>query len=116
MSIWKSNRPVPAALPKAAQPQTDRSDRTDTLVRQIAGRASGLGREVADIAGVIEDTVNLGDSQAKVFEQLRDEVARMVEANGRIDEVARGGGQPSPSRAAAARARQCAAAARAGSA
>ena len=90
MHIWKANKLVPAALPEAVEQEADRSARTDTFVREIAGRASGLGREVADIAGVIEDTVSLGDSQAKVFEQLRDEVARMVEANGRIDEVARG--------------------------
>jgi methyl-accepting chemotaxis protein len=90
MSIRKPNKSPPAASPQPAAPQNDRSARTDPFVREIAGRASGLGREVADIAGVIEDTVTLGDSQAKVFEQLRDEVARMVEANGRIDEVARG--------------------------
>jgi len=90
MRIWKANKLVPAASPQAVQPDGGRSAHTDRFVREMALRASGLGKEVADIAGVIEDTVHLGDAQAKVFEQLRGEVARMVEANDRIDQVARG--------------------------
>jgi methyl-accepting chemotaxis protein len=90
MRIWKAGKLGLVAPSPAADSEPKRAAATDAFVREMAGRASGLGREVADIAGVIDDTVRLGDAQAKVFEQLRGEVARMVEANGRIDDVARG--------------------------
>ncbi|MBI3529228.1 MAG: chemotaxis protein [Betaproteobacteria bacterium] len=70
------------------------------FVHELATRVSGLGREAADIAGSLDDAVQLGTNQAKAFTGLREEVGRMVDSNlgiesavehaGKISAAARG--------------------------
>jgi methyl-accepting chemotaxis protein len=58
------------------------------LVRNLAARASGLGREAADIAAVIEDLAALSKQQAETFEELQSRTSLMGRANVQIQQSA----------------------------
>lgn len=51
------------------------------FTRELALSAGDLGRGVAEIAGVIEDTASLGEKQAKAFASVRQNVAEVVSSN-----------------------------------
>lgn len=70
------------------------------VIRDLATRASEMGREAAELYGTLEDLHKVGAEQARAFAALLAEARRMGEANLAIAQAANGGS------AAAARARQ----------
>lgn len=69
------------------------------VIRDLAARASEMGREAAELYGTLEDLHRIGAEQAHAFAQLLEEARRMGEANLAIARAADAG------RAAATRAR-----------
>ena len=57
-------------------------------VRELALRASGLGKEAADIAGVIEDLAAFSKRQAETFAQLQSQTTLMGSSNAQIQQSA----------------------------
>ena len=62
------------------------------VVAETARAASTLGHEMADIAGTIEDTMQLAKSQSSHFAGVGSDVAEMVRANESIRDEARATG------------------------
>jgi methyl-accepting chemotaxis protein len=51
------------------------------LVKDLAGRAGGMGKEAAELHGTLEDVNKVAQQQAQAFAQLANEVQQMVAAN-----------------------------------
>ena len=51
------------------------------LVKDLAGRAAGMGKEAAELYGTLEDASKIAQLQAQAFAQVAGEVQQMVEAN-----------------------------------
>ncbi|HEV7135360.1 MAG TPA: methyl-accepting chemotaxis protein [Steroidobacteraceae bacterium] len=66
-----------------------KSDQSDGLVRELAGRLGSLGVEVADIAGHLEDLAARVSGQAAQFEELHQATETMVSGNREIDRASR---------------------------
>lgn len=52
-----------------------------SMVKNLAGRASGMGKEAAELYGTLEDVNRIAKQQAQAFTQVAAEVQQMVEAN-----------------------------------
>lgn len=59
----------------------------ERVVGGIAQRASGIGKESADLNGLIDDLAAMGGKQANTFKALADEIGAMVKANHEIEAV-----------------------------
>jgi methyl-accepting chemotaxis protein len=53
----------------------------DVVVRDLATQATGLGREAADLCGVLDDVRNVAHREVDAFKSLSVEVGGMVDAN-----------------------------------
>jgi methyl-accepting chemotaxis protein len=51
------------------------------LVKDLAGRSAGLGKEAAELYGTLEDVSKVAQQQAAAFNKLAAEVQQMVQAN-----------------------------------
>jgi methyl-accepting chemotaxis protein len=59
----------------------------EKIVGGIAHQASGLGKEAADLSGLIDDLATMSSAQSETFKALAREVEAMVQANRSIGEV-----------------------------
>jgi methyl-accepting chemotaxis protein len=59
----------------------------ERVVSGIAHRASGIGKESADLNGLIDDLAAMSGKQADTFKALADEIGAMVKANHEIEAV-----------------------------
>jgi len=59
----------------------------ERVVGGIAQRASGIGKESADLNGLIDDLAAMSGKQADTFKALADEIGAMVKANHEIEAV-----------------------------
>jgi methyl-accepting chemotaxis protein len=77
----------PAAGAAAAANEAANAASLDTgpdygaMVSHIATRASGIGRESAELLGTLEDVSKVAQQQAQAFDQVAAHVQKMVEAN-----------------------------------
>jgi methyl-accepting chemotaxis protein len=53
----------------------------NAIVKDLAVRASGMGKEAAELYGTLEDVSKIAQQQARSFTQVASEVQQMVEAN-----------------------------------
>lgn len=60
------------------------------VVGKIAHQAAGLGKESADLNGVIDDLAGMSTKQAQTFKNLAHEIEAMVEANRTISQATQG--------------------------
>lgn len=76
---------------KAAQEPDVRKEAPEVdlerVVGSIAQRAAGIGRESADLNGLIDDLAAMSGQQADTFKALAQEIDAMVRANNEIEEV-----------------------------
>jgi methyl-accepting chemotaxis protein len=52
-----------------------------TMVKDLAGRAAGIGKEAAELYGTLEDVNKTAQQQSQAFTKVAAEVQQMVEAN-----------------------------------
>ena len=83
-------RQVPAA-PAAAPGRLESAgeDRLRAAVQAIAGRAATMGREAAEVRGVIEDTTQAARRSAEAVSALARQVAQITQSQQAIGEVTR---------------------------
>lgn len=94
-------RPAAAPAVAAASDSTEASrERLQQAVQGIAGHASSMGREAAEVRGVIEDTTKAAHRSAEAVSALARQVAQITEAQQGIVAMTQG------SHAAVARARE----------
>ncbi|MCO5099816.1 MAG: methyl-accepting chemotaxis protein [Burkholderiaceae bacterium] len=67
--------------------------RTSAVFEDIARRASGLGREAAEVNGVLEEVSASALAQAGTLDAAMQSIATMVDSNRRIGEATRAGQQ-----------------------
>jgi len=60
--------------------------RADQLVVQIAGHASMLGREAAEVRGAIDDSARIATAQAQALHALADHTHEITQAQARIEQ------------------------------
>ncbi|RZI41948.1 chemotaxis protein [Herbaspirillum sp. HC18] len=77
--------PAPQEKENIKQPAVD----LEGMVGGFAQRASGLGKESADLNGLIDDLAAMSSQQAATFETLAEEIDAMVRANQLIGEETR---------------------------
>jgi methyl-accepting chemotaxis protein len=70
-------RKEPARAEDATAPTADNAK----IVRELAQRASGMGKEAAELFGVLEDLTGVARRQSDAFKQVSGDVHQMVEAN-----------------------------------
>src|SRR5262245_19720329 len=80
--IFKLGKPAPAPEPLVAA-----SNDLERVVGSFAQKASGLGKESADLNGLIDDLAAMSGKQAETFNALAGEIDAMVRANQAIEEV-----------------------------
>ena len=73
----------PAVAPQATAAMPD----IEQILGGIAHQASGLGKESADLNGMIEDLAAMSGRQAATFKTLAQEIDAMVQANRAISDV-----------------------------
>jgi methyl-accepting chemotaxis protein len=64
--------------------------RLQKLVQQFARRASGMGKEVADLAGSIDDVASSASKQARTLEELQGQAGELTRGNRAIGDAAAG--------------------------
>lgn len=72
------------------EPETSKEQPAVDLERVVGGiaqRASGIGKESADLNGLIDDLAAMSGKQADTFKALADEIGAMVKANHDIEAV-----------------------------
>lgn len=77
----------PAAGPAVAPQATAAMPDIEQILGGIAHQASGLGKESADLNGMIEDLAAMSGRQAATFTTLVQEIDAMVQANRAISDV-----------------------------
>jgi methyl-accepting chemotaxis protein len=61
------------------------------MVKGLAGRAAGMGKEAAELYGTLEDVSKIAQQQAQAFAQVAAEVQQMVQANRAIAKATESG-------------------------
>jgi methyl-accepting chemotaxis protein len=79
-SFSRRNAAMSAAQPATLQPAADRSE-SERLVDQLAGKIGGLGVELADVAGNVQEVASRVSTQSERFGQLQQTAKTMVSAN-----------------------------------
>ena len=64
------------------------SSREDDIIGKVAEEAGGLGIEIADVAGTVDDLTAHAEQQSESFQQLRDVSDTMAQSNERISTAA----------------------------
>ena len=64
------------------------SSREDDIIGKVAEEAGGLGIEIADVAGTVDDLTAHAEQQSESFQQLRDVSDTMAQSNERITTAA----------------------------
>ncbi|HEY9024765.1 MAG TPA: hypothetical protein VIP05_10710, partial [Burkholderiaceae bacterium] len=77
-----NRRPPP---PPAVLPTPQSGPDYSAAIRDIAGKASELGRGAAELDGTIEDVVASGSRQVTEIEQLASDMQAMVQSNRAIE-------------------------------
>ncbi|MBK1695835.1 methyl-accepting chemotaxis protein [Rhodovibrio salinarum] len=72
-----------------SEPGAQEAARDRAILQRLAEESGGLGIEVADVAGGIDDLSKALAAQSEELHQLRDSVDQVSQANGRIAENAR---------------------------
>ena len=80
-------RSEPAGLTLPSQPAGAASD----FVTKLGRQASSLGREAAEVRGVLDDTHKIASSQAQALQALAQQLQEVVRAQGAINEETRHG-------------------------
>ena len=80
-------RNEPEDLPASARP----AGAVDDFVAKLGRQASSLGREAAEVRGVLDDTHKIATSQAQALQALAQQLQEVVRAQGAIDEETRHG-------------------------
>jgi methyl-accepting chemotaxis protein len=85
-SLKRPGKTRPAAVPADPCPAGETADRSDAdAIRVIADKAGGLGREAAELDGIVEDVLDAGKRQVGDIGRLSAEMASMLESNRAID-------------------------------
>lgn len=91
MAFWNKRSSEPAAIKAAesvAQPAAGRQDqRQHQLVRDIAQAVSSVGRDAAEVRGVLEDTQKVVMSQAQAMGALSNDLSQVRSAQQAISRV-----------------------------
>lgn len=79
LNFARRPRATEAQTPEAAAPgpATDYSQ----VIRDLAQRASGMGKEAAELNGALDDLAAVARRQAEAFQQVTGDVQRIAEAN-----------------------------------
>jgi methyl-accepting chemotaxis protein len=80
--IFKLGKSAPAPEPTVAAPND-----LERVVGGFAQKASGLGKESANLNGLIDDLAAMSSTQAETFKALAGEIDAMVRANQAIEDV-----------------------------
>lgn len=64
------------------------SSREDDIIGKVAEEAGGLGIEIADVAGTVDDLTAHAQQQSESFQQLRDVSDTMAQSNERVSTAA----------------------------
>lgn len=81
-------RSEPAGM---AEPQAANAGAANDFVAKLGRQASSLGREAAEVRGVLDDTHKLATQQAQALQALAQQLQEVVRAQGAIDEETRHG-------------------------
>jgi methyl-accepting chemotaxis protein len=81
-------RSEPAAL---AELQAGSAGAAHDFVAKLGRQASSLGREAAEVRGVLDDTHKIATQQAQALQALAQQLQEVVRAQGAIDEETRNG-------------------------
>lgn len=85
-ALLKKNAPATAAEPAA---DTARSvDEMQTAIRSIAQQASGMGKEAAEVRGVLDDTIKASARGAQAVADLARQASEINRSQGAIAQVA----------------------------
>lgn len=88
MSFWKPRSSEPSAERKtAASPADGAGVRNEQLVREIAQRVSSVGRDAAEVRGVLEDTQKVVMAQAEAMGALSNDLTQVRQAQQAISQA-----------------------------
>ena len=79
------------ASEQAATPAGLSTGMSSDVVARLASQASGLGRQAAQLNGLIEDLAREGDAQSNGMRELADQIDQVVGATRDIDYAAEAG-------------------------
>jgi methyl-accepting chemotaxis protein len=84
----RHRRAEPGSAPPEGGPQraaaTGDGEPLQRVVSDLAERASSLGREAAELCGVLDDVSGVAKRQLEAFQSLSTEIAGMIDSNGAI--------------------------------
>jgi methyl-accepting chemotaxis protein len=78
--VRKRRRADDHARAAAVEPATEPTD-YGAVIRDLAHRASGMGKEAAELTGVLDDLAGVASRQAEAFNRVSADVQRIVESN-----------------------------------
>ncbi|MFY7866133.1 methyl-accepting chemotaxis protein [Roseateles sp.] len=88
MSFWKPRSSEPSAEKKiAVSPSEGSGVRNEQLVRDIAQRVSSVGRDAAEVRGVLEDTQKVVMAQAEAMGALSTDLSQVRQAQQAISQA-----------------------------
>lgn len=81
--------PAPTAAPELTAPTATSSTELGTheVIADLAHRASHIGREAAELNGLLEGLMKTASQQADIFAQVHFDVQQMVQGNQAIDQA-----------------------------
>ncbi|HJV84917.1 MAG TPA: methyl-accepting chemotaxis protein [Noviherbaspirillum sp.] len=85
--ILRFRRAAPPAEPAVEPTSASSSPDLERIVSDVAHQASGLGKESANLNGLIDDLALMSRQQAETFKTLAAEIDAMVHANLAIEEA-----------------------------
>jgi methyl-accepting chemotaxis protein len=88
-TAFRKPRPEPVAAASAPEPHHN-AQALHEAVRSIAGRASNMGREAAEVRGVIDDTTKAAQRSAQAVSALARQVQEITRAQDAISQVTQG--------------------------
>jgi methyl-accepting chemotaxis protein len=89
-SAFRKPRIDAAPAVAATEPQGNEAHALKEAVRSIAGRAGTMGREAAEVRGVIDDTTKSAQRSAQAVSALAHQVQEITRAQDAISEVTKG--------------------------
>lgn len=84
----RRRRIEPGSAPPDGGPQdpaaSEAREQLERVVSELAGQASSLGREAAELCGVLDDVSDVAKRQGDAFQSLSAEIAAMIDSNSAI--------------------------------
>src|SRR5688572_16444942 len=88
-SSFKRNKPQPSDAAPVTEPAAGAPDMR-AAIDSIGRQASNMGREAAEVRGVMEDTQKVSTRQAQTLNKLAGQVHEITKAQDAISEVSQG--------------------------